>query len=289
MQTLKDFNKLDTETASAELFKCCGSKRWVKQMMGYFPFTTEDKLFEHARTIWYNINDSTDYLEAFTHHPKIGDVKSLKEKFASTSEWAGNEQSGVKNAQARTIQELSELNEAYYKKFGFIFIVCATGKSAEEMLELLKTRIDNSKEEEIGLAMGEQFKITLLRLQKMVQLNDAKWNAVSQITTHVLDTSLGKPGKDIRIQLKKESEGKWKTIASGVTNVDGRIANLLPPGVELPAGNYVMHFNTGNYFEKNGVTGFYPQVDIHFTTFDQTHYHVPLLINPFGYSTYRGS
>ena len=289
MQTLKEFNTLDTETAAAELFKCCGSKRWVKQMMGYFPFTNEENLFDHARTIWYNINDESDYLEAFTHHPKIGDVKSLKEKFASTSDWAGNEQSGVNNASNRVIQELSELNEAYYQKFGFIFIVCATGKSAEEMLELLKARIGNSKEEEIGLAMGEQFKITLLRLQKMVELNDKKWNAVSQITTHVLDTSLGKPGKDIHIQLKKESDGKLLTIASGVTNSDGRIAGLLPPGVELPAGNYIMHFNTGNYFEKNKVTGFYPQVDIHFTTFDQTHYHVPLLINPYGYSTYRGS
>ena len=289
MQTLKQFNQQNTETASAALFKTCGSTRWVKQMIEHFPFTNEANLFEYARTIWYNINDESDYLEAFTHHPKIGDVKSLKEKFASTSELAGNEQAGVKNAQARTIQELAELNEAYYQKFGFIFIVCATGKSAEEMLALLKARIGNSKEEEIGLAMAEQFKITLLRLQKMVDLKDAKWNAVSQVTIHVLDTSLGKPGKDIRIQLKKEKDGKLVTIASGVTNADGRIAGLLPPGVELPAGNYVMHFDTGHYFEKNGVTGFYPQVDIHFTTFDQTHYHVPLLINPFGYSTYRGS
>ena len=112
---------------------------------------------------------------------------------------------------------------------------------------------------------------------------------VSQLTTHVLDTSIGKPGKDITICLKQNISNSWQTIAQGVTNVDGRIADLLPPGRNVLPGNYKMVFETGNYFKANNIKGFYPVVEIDFTVFDDEHYHVPLLINPFGYSTYRGS
>ncbi len=83
--------------------------------------------------------------------------------------------------------------------------------------------------------------------------------------------------------------GDWKTLAQGVTNADGRISDLLPSEKTIPAGNYKMVFNTGAYFEKNNIKTFYPVVEIMFTVTDESHYHVPLLINPFGYSTYRGS
>ncbi|RYY91039.1 MAG: hydroxyisourate hydrolase [Chitinophagaceae bacterium] len=113
---------------------------------------------------------------------------------------------------------------------------------------------------------------------------------MSQLTTHVLDTSIGKPGRDISIRLQAPSgESAWQTIAQGITNADGRIADLLPPGRNLPAGNYRVAFDTGAYFTANNTNGFYPSVEIQFTVFDDMHYHVPLLVNPFGYSTYRGS
>lgn len=113
---------------------------------------------------------------------------------------------------------------------------------------------------------------------------------MSQITTHVLDTARGTPAQNIPITLYQQSESGWTELAGGVTNEDGRIAGLLDPLLKLPAGVYRMHFNTGTYFENNREIGFYPYVDITFTLKDTgEHYHIPLLLSPFGYSTYRGS
>lgn len=286
MYTIDDFNQLNPDLAAEELFKCCGSGNWVNKVMERFPFVDKQQLFDIVLEGWYGDCNEDDYLEAFSHHPRIGDIESLKEKFASTRDWAGDEQAGVNIAEEKTIVELARLNEVYYTKFGFIFIVCATGKSAQEMLQLLKARIGHNKKEEIAVAKGEQHKITLIRLNKLMDLKNNKWNERSQITTHVLDTSLGRPGKGITIKLLSDS---GETIAVGVTDSDGRISDLLPSGRILATGDYTMHFETKDYFGKSGVTGFYPVVDIHFTVIDDSHYHVPLLINPYGYSTYRGS
>ncbi len=112
---------------------------------------------------------------------------------------------------------------------------------------------------------------------------------MSHITTHVLDTSLGKPAKGITIHLQELKNEKWSTISSGITNADGRIGDLLEETQLLVPGIYRMLFETGEYYTKQGIKCFYPEVPIVFQTFDQAHYHVPLLLNPFGYSTYRGS
>ena len=112
---------------------------------------------------------------------------------------------------------------------------------------------------------------------------------MSQVTTHVLDTSAGKPGKDISVRLMQHSSHQWRAIAQGVTNTDGRVTDLLPAGKDLTAGNYKIVFETGAYYAKQSIKTFYPAVEILFTIADNSHYHVPLLISPFGYSTYRGS
>lgn len=112
---------------------------------------------------------------------------------------------------------------------------------------------------------------------------------MSQITTHVLDTSLGKPGEGIRIQLQENSAGQWHTKAEGITNSDGRIGDLLAADEILPPTVYRMLFDTGNYYAERQQKTFYPIVVIYFEVFDDSHYHVPLLLNPYGYSTYRGS
>jgi 5-hydroxyisourate hydrolase len=113
---------------------------------------------------------------------------------------------------------------------------------------------------------------------------------MSQITTHVLDTSRGKPAEGIAIALQKPvGDDKWEDITKGTTNEDGRIPNFLSSEVTLEPGVYRMYFDTKAYFNKQGIKGFYPFVPIVFELFDTTHHHVPLLLNPFGYSTYRGS
>ncbi len=287
--TISDFNNLSQSEVQLLLNTCCGSSQWQLAVLNSFPFRDENHLIQVTDFCWYDKCKELDWLEAFTHHPKIGDVKSLTEKFASTSHLAGKEQSGVDAATEETIQALASANQQYESKFGFIFIVCATEKSANAMLRLLEDRLGNTREEELLIAMGEQQKITLLRLRKY--LSTANWptQAVSQITTHVLDTSIGKPGQNITIQFKKAADHNWLVIAQGVTNADGRIPDLLPISRVLPPGNYQMVFHTSKYFNEINVKGFYPAVEIQFSVFDNSHYHIPLLINPFGYSTYRGS
>jgi len=287
--TIKDINKKSPTEAAQILFQCCGSQKWAKKMLQHFPFQSEEALVKQATNIWYELCNEKDWRESFTQHPKIGDVKSLTEKFANSSHLAGKEQEGVASANPETIQQLAQASADYEAKNGFIFIVCATGKSADEMLRLLQDRLENTTDEEVRIAMGEQAKITIIRLKKLMP--QANWSAFggSQLTTHVLDTSLGKPGKDLSIKMQEFKNNQWQTVCQGVTNSDGRVADLLAPGRRLEHKHYKMVFNTSGYFQQNDMKGFYPEVEIQFTVMDDKHYHVPLLINPFGYSTYRGS
>lgn len=281
--TIKAFNKLSKEEKAKQLLSCCGSSAWVAMMMKQFPFAGEKELVNAAIHIWYNQCESFDWMESFTHHPKIGDIKSQAKKFA------GKEQASVAAATKKTITSLANANKEYEAKYGFIFIVCATGRSATEMLRLMEDRLSNSIGEELHIAMGEQMKITILRFQKLITEGDWDFLGPSQLTTHVLDTSIGKPGKDISIRLQIPVNGVWQTIAQGITNSDGRIGDLLPAQKKLAQGNYKIVFDTNSYFASQKIKGFYPEVEIQFIVFDDAHYHVPLLINPFGYSTYRGS
>lgn len=164
--TVAEFNGLPDEEKSRHLFNCCGSQAWVGRMLTVFPVEDLAMVIQKANESWMKCEEA-DFLEAFSHHPKIGDVSTLKEKFAATASWAANEQSGVKHAQEQVLHGLAERNEQYEKKFGYIFIVCATGKSAEEMLELLNSRLGNLPADEIKIAAEEQQKITKIRLEKL--------------------------------------------------------------------------------------------------------------------------
>ncbi len=165
--TLHELNILPKHQLKSELFKCCGSTTWVDKMLPFFPADDLVELLNDAEEEWYHCTEA-DWLEAFAQHPKIGDIASLQKKFADTAEWAGGEQMAVGTATQQTIEALAHANDAYEQKFGFIFIVCATGKSADEMLQLLQARLPNNKQEEIEIAMDEQNKITQLRLQKLL-------------------------------------------------------------------------------------------------------------------------
>ena len=164
---LKDLNKLQTKELKEALVKCCGSSVWVNELAITFPIHDKDELYQKAEDIWFNLAEK-DWREAFTHHPKIGDINSLKDKYKDTAEWAAGEQKGVEQSSADTILQLSEANQQYEDKFGYIFIVCATGKSAEEMLHILNARLENAPEVEIKIAVAEQNKITRIRLEKLL-------------------------------------------------------------------------------------------------------------------------
>lgn len=162
---LQEINQWDQKTACERFYQCCSSKNWAWKMAQSRPFETIESLLQLAQEIWKKLS-TEDYLEAFEGHPRIGDMNSLKKKY-STREWSAQEQSGVDACSDEILEELAKFNSLYEKRFGFIFIVCATGKSAQEMLDLLKSRIDNEKVDEISNAANEQAKITRIRLEKL--------------------------------------------------------------------------------------------------------------------------
>jgi 5-hydroxyisourate hydrolase len=112
---------------------------------------------------------------------------------------------------------------------------------------------------------------------------------MSQLTTHILDMTKGKPAAGVSIILYREQDREWKEMTKGVTNNDGRIPNLLNKEITLEMGIYKMRFETKEYFDKQSIQTFYPFVEISFHISTSEHYHIPLLLSPFGYSTYRGS
>lgn len=161
------WQEIDTapeEAAREMLTRACGSSRWVERMMARRPFGNERKLLFAARNEWFGLTES-DWLEAFAHHPRIGDRASLEKRFPATHDLSSKEQAAVGAAHADVLNALADGNEEYFERFGFIFIVCATGKTAPEMLGLLRDRLANDRAGELRIAAEEQARITALRLQ----------------------------------------------------------------------------------------------------------------------------
>jgi 2-oxo-4-hydroxy-4-carboxy-5-ureidoimidazoline decarboxylase len=167
--TLESLNSLTISDANEQFETCCGAANWVEKMNQNRPFQNKDDLYQKAESIWYSLS-SKDWLEAFTHHPKIGNIDSLRKKFHNTKSISEDEQSGINDDAESTLKDLAESNQLYQDKFGFIFIICATGKSAGEMLALIKTRLNNNANAEMLNAAEEQNKITQLRLEKLLLL-----------------------------------------------------------------------------------------------------------------------
>lgn len=165
--TLEELNGLAPDQAVAEFLRCCGSIVWAKEMARLRPYKTREALFATADRTWLSISEH-DWLEAFSHHPRIGDGAALEARFASTAAWASNEQSGTQGAPRDVLDRLKTLNQEYEKRFPHVFLICATGKSAQEMLSNLESRMGNDPKRELTVASGEQMKITRLRLEKLL-------------------------------------------------------------------------------------------------------------------------
>lgn len=166
---MEPWQKLDAASAADAgrmLAACCGSTRWVEGMLAHRPFGSRERLLEAARDVWFALGDA-DWREAFSHHPTIGDREALRQRFPATAHLSEREQAGVAGAQEDVLDALAAGNEAYARTFGYIFIVCATGKSADEMLALLRQRLGNDPAGEIRIAAAEQAQITALRLNNL--------------------------------------------------------------------------------------------------------------------------
>ncbi|HEY8174589.1 MAG TPA: 2-oxo-4-hydroxy-4-carboxy-5-ureidoimidazoline decarboxylase [Gemmatimonadaceae bacterium] len=156
--TLDELNAMPQDAAERALAKCCGSSRWAAAMAGRRRFKNDEAMYRVADEIWWSL-EGADWLEAFSHHPRIGE---------RSTGLAKDEQSGTRDASADTLQKLAERNHEYERKFGHVFLICATGKRADEMLGQLEQRMTNDPASELRVAAGEQAKITRLRLEKLL-------------------------------------------------------------------------------------------------------------------------
>jgi OHCU decarboxylase len=164
---LESLNSLAPEDATKAFVQCCGSSRWAQAITAGRPYDNVEDLIARANDIWWSLQPS-DWLEAFRSHPKIGEKKAAEPVSERSRQWSGQEQAGVRDASKEAIDSLATLNRAYEEKFGFIFIICATGKTSEEMLAALRERLENDAARELTIAAAEQGKITELRLRKLV-------------------------------------------------------------------------------------------------------------------------
>lgn len=164
MPRLDTVNGLAREALVDALKACCGSSRWAQSVAQQAPFDSVAALHRAARRAFDELGRE-DWLEAFRAHPRIGEQKSATQG-EQGNHWSAGEQDGVARSEADTRAQLARLNERYYEAMGFIFIICATGKSAELMLSELRRRVNNDRDTEIATAAAEQRKITELRLEK---------------------------------------------------------------------------------------------------------------------------
>lgn len=159
--TLHELNELPRADAQQAMLQCCGSHRWARLMTEQRPFAAVEDLLQAAERCTFDMAPQ-DWLEAFAAHPRIGE--------RSESAWSQAEQAAALSAEDQIKQQLARANAEYQQKFGFIFIVFASGKTPEQVLELMKVRMDNPRVTEMAIAAAEQKKITHARLHKLLGL-----------------------------------------------------------------------------------------------------------------------
>jgi OHCU decarboxylase len=176
---LQRLNELPPAEAEAHLLSCCGSREWARRLSAERPFASAEELAEASDRIWRSLSKA-DWREAFGAHPRLGDVAGTgptglhpppnsDQKRGLSPFWSREEQAGTATASTETLASLADANREYEERFGHIFIVCASGKSAAEMFAEALARLHNDAQTELGIAAEEQRKITRLRLAKLLE------------------------------------------------------------------------------------------------------------------------
>lgn len=267
--SLDEFAALDDPAAVELLLTCCSSPAWAREVAARRPYASIDALFVAAVDVLAELpEDEID--RALAGHPRIGDRPDTAA--------SAREQAGMADADDEVRRAIADGNRAYEEKFGHVYLVRASGRTPAELLEILTERLDNDAATERRIVREQLAEINHLRLSRLVETD-----AVSTLSTHVLDAVRGVAAAGVRVAL---FDSAGSELAAAVTDADGRIGDL---GGELKAGLYRLRFETGEYFTEQGVESFYPEVTVAFTIADLRHYHVPILLSPFAYSTYRGS
>jgi len=168
-RVLQEWNRLDDDAAAFAVFPCCGSSQWAARLAAERPFHQPEEMLEASDRVWLQL-DEKDWEQAFATHPRIGEKTAPVSATERSSAWSGQEQSQVAQADAEILDSLRNGNASYEAKFGRTYIVCATGKSAEEMLAILQRRLNHDPMRELMEAAEQQRQITQIRLKKWLSL-----------------------------------------------------------------------------------------------------------------------
>lgn len=281
---LEQFNAAPAREVRELLKPCLDVPRWIEEITAARPFASLDALLATARGAADPLT-SAELEGALSHHPRIGEKASGHSAEASMSR---SEQAGVDQRDPETVVALTQGNRAYEEKFGRVFLIRAAGRSTEEMLTALQERLGHTPEQEEPIVAEQLREIAVLRLEQRLSPEEHERMSVSHVTTHILDTAAGKPAAGVAVELYARDGEAWSQIGTGTTDADGRVKDLGPERLE--SGSYRLQFATGAYFAGIGQETFFPEVSLTFTVDEnEAHYHVPLLLSPFAFSTYRGS
>lgn len=264
------FNRLDQARAVALLESCCPSTGWASAVVAARPFDGVPALLEEADRQWTQLPDA-ERLAAIEAHPPIGGLESA-------SAGQRREQAGAAQAGERTRAALAALNADYRERFGFVFLTDATGRSATDMLAELRARVANTPEQERANAEEQQRRIVARRLRRAIGGLEPL-----VVSTHVLDTAAGAPAAGVRVSISESSDQlAWGLVETRTTDDSGRVA-----GVEVPRTGWVrLSFAASEYL---GGDGFFGEIVVGFAAGERPRAHVPLLLSPYGYSTYLGA
>ncbi|MFC5719165.1 2-oxo-4-hydroxy-4-carboxy-5-ureidoimidazoline decarboxylase [Streptomyces gamaensis] len=272
------------------LREICTSAAWVGDIAAHRPYPDTDALLAASDAAVARM-DAADLAEALAGHPPIG-------RPVPGDAVSAREQRGMSGADAGLKADMLRLNLAYQEKFGHVFLVCATGRSAEELRDAARTRLDNPPDREREVVREELRKINRIRLVRLVTEHQAE-EVPATVSTHVLDTSTGRPAAGVDVELAVRTvrtvrteagtePHDWVPLGTATTDADGRCAALpVPPPTATHAR---LRFAVAPHLEGTRKDGaFFPEVVVAFALAKGEHHHIPLLLSPFGYSVYRGS
>jgi hydroxyisourate hydrolase len=263
------------------LRSCLAVPRWIDEVAAGAPFASPADLLDRARGAADPL-EPAEIERALADHPRIGERPRGEDRSAAFSR---AEQQAPDADDPELAAQIAAGNAAYEARFGRVFLIRAAGRTRAEIHLEQQRRLALDDEADLRIVADELREIALLRLERLLGEVPAKR---SHLTTHVLDAARGVPASGLEVTLEHLAHDAWTVIGRARTDADGRIGLLGPAA--LPTGRYRVTFDTGAYFAAQGTSTFYPQVVVVVELADPAaHYHVPLLLSPFAYSTYRGS
>ena len=290
---LETLNAADKWGFVADLGDIFEQAPWVAEaVFRQRPFATLVSLYE-AMTREVDAADQAQQLALINAHPDLAG-RAARQGSLSAASQSEQSSTGLDRLSDDEFDTFHRLNEGYRSKFGFPFIICVRRHSKDSILRQFEHRLRNGKDAEIATALAEIARIAALRLDQRVSAAD-RLQVHGRLSTHVLDTHSGRPAAGLAVELRELADaGDDRLIAHATTNADGRTDAPLIHQRPLPIGTYELRFAVGDYFARQQVPLAAPRfldiVPVRFSVAEpEGHYHVPLLVTPWAYSTYRGS